>query len=462
MAQTPALDALIGDMHQLDPNRHMATTSTWATFPASQFWGNSAYPDIDYADLHAYVSTGLGSYEWSAPSGMTVDTNPADTYNASQGALQITAGVTSGNTTVWVRGLGTWTISALVRAQNLNGSCPYGAPSSMAGPQIIATLDNSTTIAIPADPANPTQFWICTAPAGTYNYTPVSGTLVLHDTNWHQFVLFFKTSYATSGTAWYDNLSIQSPDGRTARLMGNGTFDDRLRMDYDTAWFTTVFSLLDGANSVGGAGKPVIRGDTGIAYSGGPQQELPQLANDTHGVWLHNLEWGTLNPGGMYDLYWWLDDIQKNNLYFQYKSVHDFLTGISLNNGRYQDAQAQVSAGNVRALGQKDLLDGQAHVWIQNTNHTWYNVVNGVSWGTLSGTVTLSGCAAKQTYSLTWWQFDDPGNLTTQQTSLTSDASGNLVLNLATLPTTITDAAVKISGPGTILPYTEQLTPIVK
>ncbi|MGW8249599.1 MAG: hypothetical protein ACWGO1_03070, partial [Anaerolineales bacterium] len=39
------------------PNSHMVTTSFWHSFPAEQFWKNGSYPNIDYADLHAYIST---------------------------------------------------------------------------------------------------------------------------------------------------------------------------------------------------------------------------------------------------------------------------------------------------------------------------------------------------------------------------------------------------------------------
>lgn len=39
------------------PNRHLVTTSTWHSFPAREFWANPAFPNLDYADLHAYVST---------------------------------------------------------------------------------------------------------------------------------------------------------------------------------------------------------------------------------------------------------------------------------------------------------------------------------------------------------------------------------------------------------------------
>ena len=39
------------------PNAHMVTTSFWRFFPAREFWGNPKYPNVDYADVHAYVSS---------------------------------------------------------------------------------------------------------------------------------------------------------------------------------------------------------------------------------------------------------------------------------------------------------------------------------------------------------------------------------------------------------------------
>ena len=40
------------------PNAHLVSTSFWHSFPTWNFWGSSDYPNIDYADVHAYVSTG--------------------------------------------------------------------------------------------------------------------------------------------------------------------------------------------------------------------------------------------------------------------------------------------------------------------------------------------------------------------------------------------------------------------
>jgi hypothetical protein len=40
------------------PNDHLVTTSFWHSFPGEQFWASPDYPNVDYADVHAYVSTG--------------------------------------------------------------------------------------------------------------------------------------------------------------------------------------------------------------------------------------------------------------------------------------------------------------------------------------------------------------------------------------------------------------------
>jgi hypothetical protein len=50
------------------PNAHLVTTSFWHSFPAAGpekggFWGSPLYPNIDYADGHAYVSTSPASQE---------------------------------------------------------------------------------------------------------------------------------------------------------------------------------------------------------------------------------------------------------------------------------------------------------------------------------------------------------------------------------------------------------------
>jgi hypothetical protein len=438
-------DAFAKFIHGADPARHMATTSTWGSFPAAEFWGNPAYPNIDYADLHAYISTGLGNFEWSPPAGMALETDPAETFGASQGALRQDAGIRSSAKSIAIRGQGDWQVSVWIRARGIQGSCPYGAPASLAGPRLQVSISGVTTRSIPYNPALPDQFFICTSPAGTYDYTQFNGTIAIPDAAWHTLTLTFLSDFATSGTAWFDDLVVRGPDGRSARLFGSGDFDDRARMDYDSALFTQVFSLLDGARSLSGGGKPLVRGETGIDHAGGPQTELLQLADDTHGVWLHNLLWGGLNPGGMLDLYWWNQNIVQNRLLFQYSPVRDFLAGIPLANGLYQDAEAMASDSNVAAIGQKDLVHGRAHLWIRNLNHTWWNVVNKVGWGSLRGSVSVSGFSPNASRTVEWWAFDDTGTLIRSASTEVADSSGVLRLNLAPLPNTTTDVAIKIT-----------------
>lgn len=447
-------------MHETEPSRHLVTTSNWHSFPVAELWGNPQYPDLDYADLHAYVSTGPTAYEWSPPSGAALETDPASTHQSSRGALRVPAGVTSGTSQMWLRGQGSWRISARVRAEGLAGTCPFGAPASLAGPQLIVTFEGVGTRAIPTDPSWPESYWICTSPAGTYDYRLVEGTIAVPDDAWHLFHLELKTAFATSGTAWFDDLRIIGPDGREARLLGDGTFDDRDRLDHDTAAYTDVYARLHGARSISGAAKPVVRGEAGIAVEGGNHGELADLSRDANGVWLHNYLWATLGPGGMYELYWWTDNITSKDLYFQFKPLSSFLADVPLANGRYRDAEAVASDSNTRVVGQKDLSAQRAHLWIRSSRHTWWNVVSGVAPGRLAGTVGLPGLTPGRAYSVEWWQFDSFGNLTKRTESATADATGRLTLDLDALPDQVVDAGVKVAPVGQV--YTVYLSPIVK
>ncbi len=56
MAHFDIANHLAEVIEQLDKN-HMATTSFWYGF-YENFWGNTAYPSLNYADVHAYTSTG--------------------------------------------------------------------------------------------------------------------------------------------------------------------------------------------------------------------------------------------------------------------------------------------------------------------------------------------------------------------------------------------------------------------
>jgi hypothetical protein len=129
------------------------------------------------------------------------------------------------------------------------------------------------------------------------------------------------------------------------------------------------------------------------------------------------------------------------------------MANVPLSNGQYQDLGATTSSGNdVRVLGQRDPANRRAHAWIQNRKHIWCAVVGGVSgcpysWdgSRLSGTVAVPGFAPNASYTIQWLHFDTAGALAQPgPVTATADGAGTIVLNLDTLPATVTDAAVKI------------------
>jgi hypothetical protein len=303
-------------MRQFAPNHHMVTTSFWHSLPATAFWKNSSYPNLDYVDLHAYVST------------------------SQTGEFNVTSAK-----------------DASVRARcGTNNGC-------------------------------------------------------------------FKTSMKNDAALYHAEHSLQA-------------FDRAL-------------------------GKPLVRGESGLDAPSAQVEDV-NLNRDNSGVWLHNLVWSTVNAGGMYDLYWWLQNVRQrpgpdgsgaNGLHETFRAFRDFMADVPLNNGRYQNLGAVASRpDDVRVLGQKDTAGGRAHAWIQNRRHTWCGVVGGVSdcaytWDNsrLSGTVTISGLAPGTSYPVQWTTFDGNGRPTLEPAaSRTADGAGNLVLSLDQLPASATDAAVKV------------------
>jgi len=220
----------------------------------------------------------------------------------------------------------------------------------------------------------------------------------------------------------------------------------------DTALATNNLSMAVGAIQPGGAGKPVIRGETGFVVTGsGPPTQAFQ--GDTQGVWLHDFIWGGINPGGLIESYWYVDThiFSQNpdgsyrfDFRPSYRAYRNFLEGIPLNNGHYQDAQAIASHPDLRVWGQKDLSAGRAHLWIQNSRHTWRNVVDGVAIPSVAGTVTLGGFQADTAYVLEWWDTYQPDLdrqvLGTQV--VVAQADGTLVFDVSPLAA---DVAVRIA-----------------
>jgi hypothetical protein len=272
------------------PNHHLVTTSFWHSFPGEQFWANPQYPNVDYADVHAYISTG-----------------------------------------------------------------------------------------------------------------------------------------------WQNDASHESD---TAKFHLDYSADARSNVD----WYSSQNNIPT---------KPVMRGEAGIDFLN-LQEEQPDLALDSQGIWLHNFLWSTLDAGALTELYWWEDNIRDQpgpdgqpGLYEIYGNIYDFASNLRLNNGHYRDAAVTVNNPDLRAVGQKDPIGKRAHLWIQNRGHTWRNVVDGVPISPVSGTVTLSGFQGGQSYSVQWWDtYHIPGTPRVMSTEIiTAQANGDIILTVNDM---LDDTAVSI------------------
>jgi hypothetical protein len=202
----------------------------------------------------------------------------------------------------------------------------------------------------------------------------------------------------------------------------------------------------------------VIRGETGFVVSGSAPP-TSEFDNDTDGVWLHNFVWGGINAGGLIESYWYenvhIYERNSDGTYNfdhrdQYRPYYNFISDTPLNNGHYQGAQAALSSGDLRAWGQKDLVQGCAHLWLQNTNHTWNNVVDGVPIPAISGTVEVSGFQPEQSYSVEWWDAyqTDKAQQIVRTESILAQPDGSILIPVDDLSTDVAIKVIDLDGCG--------------
>jgi len=216
----------------------------------------------------------------------------------------------------------------------------------------------------------------------------------------------------------------------------------------DMAASTYNISMDKGAYESNGANIPLIRGETGFGSD---------VVDDTDAVWFHNFIWAQVNSGGMLEQYWcehseFDQTPDPRDHFLPYKH---FIEDIPLNNGHYEDANTTVSDNQIRAWGQKDLTNENAHLWIQNSEHTYYNVLYG-SVTTASANIDIGGFSANANYEIDWWdpyEPNKPDQITSSDTE-TADGSGVITLSVSNL---YDDIAVKIS-PDTTAPTPDPMT----
>lgn len=437
-------DAMADYIHSVYPAR-MVTTSFYHSFPGSQYWGNST---TNYTDLHAYITSGWGENAAAfLPSSTWLEQRP-NFVRRGNGAVKI---IGSNNNYfqmfpngIAVKGAGEWTVRYWAKAAAFSSSC---AKQRVRWELDDGTFNGGREGSAPLNQAG--QVWNCTSATGTYDWTqfdsshdkdgvPISTTyrLILNDNNTHKLMLFIENENGTSGTAWFDDVEVVSPDGRVSKILG--TFDTT-SMREDTALYAKDYAETYGAKSNLSVSKPFVRGESGVDVNNTGSYD-PNLLSDTAGWWLHNQLWAELGPGGIYDLPWWASEtIEVPNLYSVYRPLSLFLAGIPINNGLYGDAQAVVNTPQIRVMGQRDDANDRAHLWISNPMHTWKNVVDNKPMLPVSGTVYLRGWPVGNA-RVEWWNTNS-GTITTVQTK-TVDGDGILAMPLT--GTVMTDVAVKV------------------
>jgi len=217
-----------------------------------------------------------------------------------------------------------------------------------------------------------------------------------------------------------------------AYVNGTGWIEPKAELAGDSARF---FAEYERAALEAGFDKPVVWGELGIDGTATTDEEEPRLAEDVAGVWLHKLTWARLGPGGVYPLYWYTDNIFDHALHPIFGAWRRFMAGIPLTNGRYEDAAATVTNPDLRVLGQKDVAGGQAHLWIDNRNHTWRAVVDDAATPPVSGTVTVAMSRPYARYRVEW--VDTGDGLPTTTETVIADSRGFVVLSLMDLATDI-------------------------
>jgi len=270
------------------------------------------------------------------------------------------------------------------------------------------------------------------------------------------------TSFWTSfpATKFWGNPTYESVDYADVHAyISTGWIKDR-SLESDAAKYHIVYSdatrdmlLATGKNM------PIVRGEAGLDVLE-TQNEQDALANDINGVWLHNYTWAMLHSGGMYELYWWSDNIRSkpgpdgdtsNGLFDIFVPYNDFMGNIPLNAGGYVDINVSAPSGT-RVVGQKNNNgsgSNKAHLWIQDTNHKWRSPGS----GNLSGSITISGMKASTSFAVEFWRFNTKGQLTKSSQNISSNSSGQLTINFSPSSyngSAIVDTAVKIGNYGAI------------
>jgi hypothetical protein len=181
--------------------------------------------------------------------------------------------------------------------------------------------------------------------------------------------------------------------------------------------------------------KPVLIGEFGLAT---PKWGLSDhMKQDSKAVHFHNSLWASAFAGSSGTaMFWWWDQLDRQNAYGHYKPLADFLADVSFANLR--ELKAEASDKQLHVLGYQG--NDRAYLWLFNQKAAWSNIVIEKNQPTEIKNATISIQDLEPgTYNVQWWNTHDGTIIKKQQVSL---STGTLKI---TIPPFNRDIACKIS-----------------
>lgn len=395
-----------------DPNKHMVSTSNWHSFPPLNWKQCTA---ADYADLHMYMGWDVPSNgnrvfpgwdgPWFAPTWIDLTmSSPVYKYeidnttkHSGSNSLKLTLFPATAETLVYMP-MGfvcgappghKIKVSAWLKGQNLigfsgnaqsvlldglykmNGEDWCGWPLYDGHPNVGLGWRTGTS-------GNPVSYdWEYTEVTFIVPTTKLAGDWVGVPQSVYFRLRARPNNSDQNGYAWIDDLVVE--DLTTHKILNyNGNFEEITPESYDVVADHCSYAKLAASFQFN---KPTTRGETGICYTQryadpykgySKNEEDEALVDDADHLWWKKLVWSQMYCDKLYDVPWWSRNIggPYGNSYLA------FMADIPLSNGNYEDLSATASDVRIRVLGQKDLTNNRAHLWIDNAPYTWKAVVD--------------------------------------------------------------------------------------
>jgi hypothetical protein len=160
--------------------------------------------------------------------------------------------------------------------------------------------------------------------------------------------------------------------------------------------------------------KPALIGEFGLAT---PKWGLSDdMKQDTEAIHFHNSLWASAFAGTSGTaMFWWWDQLDRQDAYSHYKPLSDFLADVSF--AGLRELNSSASDNQLRLLGYQG--SNRAYFWLFNPKTTWSSIVLEKNQPTEIKNTTISIRDLQPgTYNIEWWNTHDGSIIKKQQFSL--------------------------------------------